>query len=180
MVRRILWHAPGGVTRRRVVFIGAGIGAFAGVGPACARFFIPDLTVANIQRIPIALPGFLAGSPADTELAPSISEIITANLKRGGLFAPIDQTAFIETITNFDAMPRFPDWRAINAQFLVTGRMTRQRDGRIKVEFRLWDVFGGTQLAGHQYFSIPDNIISNVIYERLTGEKGNFDRHAAP
>ena len=50
-------------------------------------------------------------------------------------------------------MPRFADWRAINAQALVTGRITRQSDGRLKAEFRLWDVFAGQQLDGQQYFT---------------------------
>jgi TolB protein len=169
------------LTRREAVLLGAaaGIGAF-GVGPALAvlRF---DLNQFNVQPMPIALPDFLAGSPPDGESARGISQIITANLKRSGLFAPIDQAAFIERITNTDVQPRYADWQAINAQALVTGRVTRQPDGRIKVEFRLWDVFGGTQLAGQQYFSTPDNfrriahIISDQVYERLTGEKGYFD-----
>ena len=64
---------------------------------------------------------------------------------------------------------------------LITGRVTRQADGRLKVEFRLWDVTSGQQLTGQQYFTTPDNwrrishIVSDQVYERLTGEKGYFD-----
>ena len=140
-----------------------------------------DVNEGNVQPVPIAVTDFLAGSPGDAETARGVSQIITGNLRRSGLFAPIDPAAFIEKITNTDVAPRFADWRAINAQALVTGRVTRQPDGRLKAEFRLWDVLGGGQQAGQQYFTTPDNyrriahIISDAIYERLTGEKGYFD-----
>jgi TolB protein len=167
---------------RRATLLGAAAGAVAALGSRPAQAVLRlDLDKGNIQPIPIALPDFLAGSPPDGESARGISQIITANLKRSGLFAPIDQAAFIEKITNTDVQPRYADWRAINAQALVTGRITRQPDGRIKAEFRLWDIYGATQLAGQQYFSTPDNfrriahIISDQIYERLTGDKGYFD-----
>src|SRR5205807_4317595 len=107
--------------------------------------------------------------------------IFTGNLRRSGLFAPIDPAAFIEKVASFDALPRFPDWKTINAQAIITGRVTRQGDGRLKVEFRLWDVTSGQQLTGQQYFTTPDNwrriahIVSDAVYERLTGEKGYFD-----
>ncbi len=172
------------LTRRRDVLLGAaaGIGAVAAFGVAPARAVLRfDLNQGNVQPMPIALPDFLAGSPSDGQSARGISQIMTANLRRSGLFAPIDPASFIERISDTDVAPRYPDWRAINAQALVTGRATRQPDGRMRVEFRLWDVFGATQLAGQQYFSTPDNfrriahIISDQIYERLTGEKGYFD-----
>ena len=70
--------------------------------------------------------GFLAGAPPRRERPRNITSIIAANLQRSGLFAPINPAAYIEKISNLDAVPRFPDWRAINAQALVVGRITRQ------------------------------------------------------
>lgn len=169
-----------GLTRRRVLLTGAA--AVAGLSSHDARAVLRvDVTQGIVQPVPVALPDFVGGSPADVEVARNVTQVITANLKRSGLFAPIDPQAYIEKIINIDAVPKFPDWRAINAQGLVTGRMTRQSDGRLKAEFRLWDVFAGSQLAGQQYFTTPDNwrriahIISDAIYERLVGEKGYFD-----
>jgi TolB protein len=170
------------LNRRRLLLTGAGFtaSALAGIAPAAAALRL-DVTQGNVQPMPVAITDFGAGAPAESEMARNVSGIISANLRRSGLFAPIDPAAFIEKIANSDAVPRFPDWRAINAQALITGRLTRQGDGRLKAEFRLWDVFAGQQLAGQQYFTTPENwrrvahIISDAIYERLTGEKGYFD-----
>ncbi|MDR3465732.1 MAG: Tol-Pal system beta propeller repeat protein TolB [Xanthobacteraceae bacterium] len=150
-------------------------GAFA-QGPK--RIIVPE---GDFAPMPIAIPNFVAGSPSDGEVGVGVAQVITNNLKRSGLFAPIDPAAFIEKVTNIDAAPQFASWRTINAQAVVTGRMTRQPDGRLKAEFRLWDVVSGQQLTGQQYFTAPEywrriaHIISDQIYERLTGEKGYFD-----
>jgi TolB protein len=170
-----------GFTRRRLLALGAATSASAMfASPALAQLRL-DVTQGNVAPIPMAIPDFIAGTPGDAEVARGMTQVITNNLRRSGLFQPIDPAAYIEKITNFDTQPRFPDWRQINAQGLVTGRITRQGDGRLRAEFRLWDVFGGSQLTAQQYFTAPDNwrriahIISDNIYERLTGEKGYFD-----
>jgi TolB protein len=170
----------GWLTSRRALLLGAGAaaGALAGLAPRPADAVLHlDVTQGNIQPIPIALPDFVAtGEP---ETARDVTQIIASNLQRSGLFAPIDPAAYIEKNPNFDS-PRFPDWRPINAQALVTGRLSRD-GGRLKAEFRLWDVFAGQQLAAQQYSTSPENwrriahIISDLIYARLTGDKGYFD-----
>jgi TolB protein len=154
----------------------------AAIGPRPARAVLNiDINQGNVRPMPIALPDFLTGGPAEGDTGRNVTAVISNNLQRSGLFAPVNPAAFIEKITNSDSVPRFPDWRTINAEALVTGRVTRQGDGRLKAEFRLWDVAAGQQLDGKQYFTTPDNwrriahIISDAIYERLTGEKGYFD-----
>ncbi len=176
-----MMQGPFGFTRRRLLALGAATSASALFAlPAAAQLKL-DVTQGNVQPVPIAIPDFVGGTPGDTEAARGITQVITNNLRRSGLFAPIDPAAYIEKIASFDVLPRFPDWRAINAQGLITGRVTRQGDGRLKVEFRLWDVTSGQQLTGQQYFTAPDNwrriahIVSDQVYERLTGEKGYFD-----
>jgi TolB protein len=164
-------------SRRRLLAAGAAATAFA-LAPRAAHAVLKiDVTQGTIQPLPIAVTDFVG----DGELGRNIAGVITNDLRRSGLFAPIDQAAFIERIQNTDVAPRFQDWRVINAQGLVVGRVGRQGDGRVRTEYRLWDVFAGQQLAGQQYFTQADNwrriahIIADSIYERLTGEKGYFD-----
>src|ERR1043166_6417697 len=156
------------ITRRRLLALGAGAGA-RGIGwprsaPAAVKV---EITSGDVQPMPIALPDFVGGTPADVEAARGINQVITGDPKRSGLFAPIDPAAYIEKIANSDAVPRFEDWRVINAQALVTGRLTRQPDGRLKAAFRLWDVFAGQQLMGQQYFTTPDiwRRVAHIIAE---------------
>ena len=169
------------VTRRRALALGAAAGGLTLSAHHAAAVVRLDITEGNFQPLPIAIPNFFGGADSDNDTAIGVTQIITANLKGSGLFLPIDPAAFLEKLAGVDNVPNFPNWRTINAQALVTGRITRQSDGRLKAEFRLWDVLAGQQLAGQQYFTTPDNwrriahIISDAIYERLTGEKGYFD-----
>jgi TolB protein len=176
------WRLPDlRVTRRRMIAVSPLVAGLTLFNRRAAAVLQLDVSQGNFQPMPIAITDFLGGAPSDSETAVGVSQILAANLKRSGLFAPIDPAAFLEKIANVDAVPRFADWRTINAQALATGRVTLQSDGRLKAEFRLWDVLAGQQLAGQQYFTTPDNwrriahIISDAIYERLTGEKGYFD-----
>src|SRR6202051_648614 len=169
------------VTRRRALALGAAAGGLTLTARPGAAVVSLASTGGNFHPLPIAIPNFFGGADSDNDTAAGVTQIITANLKGSGLFLPIDPAAFLEKLASVDNVPNFPNWRTINAQALVTGRITRQSDGRLKAEFRLWDVLAGQQLAGQQYFTTPDNwrriahIISDAIYERLTGEKGYFD-----
>lgn len=146
------------------------------IAPASAQLVI-DVNRGNVQPLPIAITDFISADGMGQE----ISSIVTADLKRSGLFAPIDKSAFIEKVSNPDAAPRFQDWQVINAQAIVTGRVSKEADGRLRAEFRLWDTFANKQITGEQFFANPQNsrrvahIIADAIYEALTGEKGYFD-----
>ncbi|MEE4014443.1 Tol-Pal system beta propeller repeat protein TolB [Roseibium sp. FZY0029] len=147
--------------------------------PAAALVEI-DITQGNIEPLPIALPSFSAEG-GDGKLAADMTNVIAADLKRSGLFRPLDPASFIQKNMSVNSTPRFGDWRQISAQALVTGTVTKQPDGRLRAEFRLWDVFASEQMLGQQFYTTPDNwrrlahIIADAIYERLTGEKGYFD-----
>ncbi len=170
------------LSRRSLLAAAGGIATGSLLLPRAAQAVLRlDVTQGTPQPIPIAIPEFLGGQGGGSDVGRLLTSVITNNLKRSGLFLPLDPASFIERIQRFDAAPRFQDWRAINAQALVVGRVSREGDGRFRTEFRLWDVFAGSQLYGQQYFTQPDqvrrigHIISDAIYERITGDKGYFD-----
>jgi TolB protein len=136
-----------------------------------------NINKGNVEPLPIAITDFMSNGGIGAQ----VSQVVAADLQRSGLFAPVDKAAFIEKISNFDAAPQFQNWRSINAQALVTGRVTQEADGRLRAEFRLWDTFAGQQMTGQQFYTQPENwrrvahIIADAIYEKITGEKGYFD-----
>ncbi len=157
----------------------ASLAILLAAGPANAIIEI-DVTQGNIEPLPIALPAFLAEG-GDPKLASDMTSVIAADLKRSGLFRPMDPASFIQKNMGVNSTPRFGDWRTIGAQALVSGSVAKQPDGRLRAEFRLWDVFASEQMLGQQFYTTPENwrrlahIIADAIYERLTGEKGYFD-----
>jgi len=149
--------------------------ASVAAAPARAQIEI-DVNQGEVRPLPVAVPAF-SGAGRGAEMA----QVITGNLERSGLFAPVPQAAFPERNLDIAIQPRFDAWKTVNAQALVNGHVTMEADGRMRVDFRLWDVFSGEQLLGLQFTSTPENWrrvahkISDAVYERLTGEKGYFD-----
>jgi TolB protein len=145
-----------------------------------------DVNQGNLQPLPIAIPNFVSVSPATADPAAAaaiqnIAAVVRADLDRSGLFKSLDPKSFIEQVNNINVAPNFQNWRVINAQGLVTGQTAMQPDGRLRVDFRLWDVYGESQMLGLQFTTQPAtwrrvaHMISDAIYQRITGEKGYFD-----
>ena len=140
-----------------------------------------DITRGHMEPLPIAITNFFGKGTQNQEVGTDIATVIAGNLERSGLFKPIDKGAFLQKPEALQVQPRYSDWRVINAQALVNGSVSLQPDGRLRVEFRLWDVFAEAQMTGLAYFTEPNNwrrvahIISDAIYKRITGESGYFD-----
>ncbi|PKQ05428.1 MAG: Tol-Pal system beta propeller repeat protein TolB [Alphaproteobacteria bacterium HGW-Alphaproteobacteria-11] len=140
-----------------------------------------DITEGHVDPLPVAIVDFLGAGDQESSVGADIAGVVNNNLERSGLFRPLPKAAFIEKLSDINVQPRFGDWRIINAQALVTGQARMESDGRLRVEFRLWDVYAEQQLTGLQFFTTPDNwrriahLISDAIYKRLTGEDGYFD-----
>src|ERR1700735_108803 len=140
-----------------------------------------DITRGNVEPIPIAIPSFFGSGGNPWKFGRDIAEVVTNALVRSGLFSAVDPKAFVQDADSLLVAPHFADWRVLNTQALVVGKISAEADGRLKVEFRLWDVFAEQQMTGLAYFTIPGNwrrvahIVADAIYKRITGEDGYFD-----
>ena len=146
-----------------------------------------DITRGNLDPLPIAISPLHVDIKSENfdgikikDLGEDISKIIEDNFRATGLFNPLKKEAFVQKPDIAHLKPRFEDWRLIKAQALVTGKILI-RDGKLKVEFRLWDLAAAKEMNALAFTTTPSNwrrvahIISDKIYERLTGEEGYFD-----
>ncbi len=158
------------------------LASLVGLSTMAARAeVVVDITKGNVQPLPIAITNFAGGSGQESQYGADIARVVSADLERSGLFKPIDPRAFIQSADSLQVQPRFADWRAINAQALVQGKVEATQDGHLRVEFRLWDVYGENQMVGQAFNASPQgwrriaHMIADAIYKRVTGEDGYFD-----
>jgi len=148
-----------------------------------------DITRGNLNPLPIAVsplyvePGskdIKLGNETIKNVGEEISKVIEKNFRRSGLFNPLKKESFVQKPDIAHAKPRFEDWKLIKAQALVTGKVTIT-ENKLRAEFRLWDVIAAKEMVALAFSTTPDNwrrvahIISDKIYQRLTGETGYFD-----
>ena len=171
-------------SRRRFNALAAGaatlplIGGRLATGPAVAQSPREvEIRGGTFRPVSVAVTDFVG----DAQQGPALTQVIVNNLRRSVYLTPVDHRTFIEKIANPDQPPQWDSWRTINAQYVVTGRTGRGPDGRMRTDFRLWDVATGQQAAGQQFVTDPNNsrrvahIVSDAIFTRITGEKGFFD-----
>lgn len=139
-----------------------------------------DITTSGGRQIPIAIAPF-AGESAQPQ---SVTQVVGADLARTGLFRLVN-TAGLAPLPTEPSEVNFPDWTARTAEALVIGKMEALPDGRVEVRFRLFDVVKQSQLASYSYVVTTAQLratahrIADVIYEKLTGDKGVFSTKIA-
>ena len=148
-----------------------------------------DITRGNLNPLPIAVSPLFVESKSVKEfqnllkkenIGEDISSVVENNLKSSGLFNPLKKEAFLQKPDIAHLKPRFEDWSLIKAQALITGEVKYENE-KLRVEFRLWDVLAGKEMMALAFTTVPDNwrrvghIITDKVYQRLTGEKGYFD-----
>ncbi len=172
------------VAKLMSVAVLAGLMALSGlasVTPAAADPLRIIIDEGIIEPMPFAAPAFQAESSGAGEYAQNLSRLVAADLAGTGLFREIPASAHISRITSFASPVAYEDWRAINAQALITGAVS-EAGGNLTVKFRVFDVFSGQPLGEGLQFGGPVNSwrriahkVADTVYARITGESGYFD-----
>ncbi|MFB2530657.1 Tol-Pal system beta propeller repeat protein TolB [Paracoccus sp. p4-l81] len=136
-----------------------------------------EITDGVIEPMPFALPVFFGQG----EMAAKISKVVSDDLTGTGLFREIDRSAYVAAPASFEAPVVYEDWKAINAQALITGEVV-ESGGTVDVRFRLFDVYSGQPMGDGLQFTAGSgdwrrlgHKVADAVYGRITGEGPYFD-----
>ncbi len=154
---------------------------FAGLASAQSGPLRIQITDGVIEPLPFAVPMFQSETAGAEGVTADLTRLVAQDLVNTGLFREISSDAFISSPASFSAPVSYPDWRAINAQALISGAVSVSGDQLI-VKFRLYDVFSGEELGeGLQLVGTTQgwrrmaHKVADAVYSRITGEGGYFD-----
>lgn len=136
------------------------------------------------QALPIAVVPFAADIPEGDTLPVDLHVTIANDLARSGRFKPMDIQDMPQRPHRFQDV-NFSDWRLLGMENVLLGNIKGRENGNYEIEFRLVDIYGGTQIAGFRIPASKNQLrrtahrISNIVFEKLTGIPGAFDTRIA-
>ncbi len=142
-----------------------------------------EITQGVEGSVPIAVVPFGWADRA-TQPPENISAIVAADLDRSGRFASLPDRDLVANPTE-GSQVQFHNWRMVNVDYLVIGKIIPTGTGQYDVQFQLFDVFRGKQVAGFSFASARDDLrrvahhISDLIYKEVTGVRGAFNTQVA-
>ena len=148
--------------------------------PALAQLRI-EITEGVVAPTPIAIASFTGADGVETDEGRLIASIIANDLVSSGLFEPIDEAAFIAPPGSPAIKPNFANWVPLGAKGLLVGSAELDENGKLQVEFVLWDVVTERNLTSGAGSADPDAMrqlshkIADLVYEEFTGDTGYFD-----
>lgn len=110
-------------------------------------------------------------------LPENISQIVSDDLKRSGLFSFVKQ--HIGPIPHRQQDVIFKNWRAVGAEYLLIGRILQQPNG-YQVQYELYDIYRQKALLKPKVSAGKNNLrdlahhISDTVYEKIVGRPGAF------
>src|SRR5574340_699844 len=137
-----------------------------------------EIIGAGEHQIPVAIVPF----GGDEKIAQTINEVVTGDLQRSGLFRLVDPAG---KSPHELAEVSYPDWQVRGAEALAIGTVAAQPNGRIEARFHLLDAVKQTELTGQAVSAGENQVraighrIADLIYEKLTGDRGVFSTRIA-
>ena len=131
-----------------------------------------------VAIVPFGWEGGASDMPLD------VAAVITADLKRSGRFAPIDESKMLQKPTDGSDVD-FQDWGFVGVEAVVVGKVTQTGENAYTLQFQLFDTFGRQQLIGYRMRASRGTMrgaahrAADMIYEKLTGIKGVFGTKVA-
>ena len=150
------------------------------IAPVQAQLRI-EITEGVVAPTPIAIANFTGPDGKETDESRLIASIIANDLISSGLFEPIDEAAFIAPPGSPSIKPNFANWEPLGAKGLLVGSAARDENGKLQVEFVLWDVVterdltSGAGSADLNALRQLSHKIADLVYEEFTGDTGYFD-----
>jgi len=151
----------------------------------CLPLWAATLTIEITQGIEGAQPVAVVPFGVEGEKPPEdVAAIVSADLTRTGRFAPMDAKDMLATPSKPDAI-QFQNWRLMQRDALVIGTIKSVSKTQFSIDFWLYDVYKEKQLAAYSIAATKANFraaahkISDIVYEKLTGEPGAFSTRIA-